>query len=429
MKHYLTLLLLVTFQYNTYAQCSYTPPIGECIVGCTSTLTNGSNVNGGQVFCYTGSGSLSNINLSGGIIRVCGDLTISNLNPNSGIIIIAPTGTLTIVGDKSFNGNVQLVNRGTVNFQGNLTLQNSNNYIYNDGTYNQTGQLRLSSATSYFINKLNHTANINDLLMNSGFLCLEDNSIVNVNFFTNNQVNTASFSSISGNACFHILQNAQLNASSFTFNPEIGACIDASATTDGSGTWGNASVFTNCSSCSIALPIELLSFNVSLENNIVKTFWTTVSEINSDYYTLEKSRDAINWVKFSEQTGAGNSNSILNYSDIDNNPFQGISYYRLKQTDFDGQFEYSKVRSVNIKSKGDSRIKIFPNPTESQITIAGNKYELDYVKIYNTLGQDVTRFTYQINSDKSKLTIDLSELSEGMYYVKTKTTTNKVYKQ
>ena len=59
--------------------------------------------------------------------------------------------------------------------------------------------------------------------------------------------------------------------------------------------------------------------------------------------------------------GAGNTSTLLNYSTIDDNPYFGISYYRLKQTDFDGQYSYSQIRSVNIRNEGDSKIEIFPN--------------------------------------------------------------------
>ena len=127
--------------------------------------------------------------------------------------------------------------------------------------------------------------------------------------------------------------------------------------------------------------------------------------------------------------GAGNSSTILSYSGIDKNPYRGISYYRLKQTDFDGQFEYSQIRSVNIDELMDSQIQIYPNPAENQINIIGDVSELKQLKIYNTLGQDVTGLIVIINKSDTSLIIDLSNLRKGMYWIKTKTTANKVYKQ
>ena len=78
--------------------------------------------------------------------------------------------------------------------------------------------------------------------------------------------------------------------------------------------------------------------------------WTTASELNNDYFTIERSKDAVEFqpIKFVE--GAGNSNSILNYEIIDVNPFLGTSYYRLKQTDFNGKYSFSNIVSVNAGS-------------------------------------------------------------------------------
>lgn len=178
------------------------------------------------------------------------------------------------------------------------------------------------------------------------------------------------------------------------------------------------------------LPIELINFTTnSIDNKYVKLEWQTASEINNDYFTIERSQDGFNWEEVRRIDGAGNSSNLLSYSTIDKNPYYGISYYRLKQTDFDGQFEYSQIESINIKQFANSTIVIFPNPTESLITLIGDKYELEQIKIYNTLGQDVTTFTNQSTLDNSKLSIDLSNLSKGMYYIITKTNANKVYKQ
>jgi len=183
-------------------------------------------------------------------------------------------------------------------------------------------------------------------------------------------------------------------------------------------------------SISTPLPIELLDFSaIPIGNRYVKLDWQTASEINNDYFTIEQSKDGLKWERLFDIDGAGNSSSLLNYTTTDNAPYFDISYYRLKQTDFDGKFSYSQIESVNIKNSGNSNIEIFPNPTKNQITIVGGTHDLEDLKIYNVLGQDVTIFTKKINSNKSKRIIDLSKLSEGTYYIKTKTTANKVYKQ
>lgn len=177
------------------------------------------------------------------------------------------------------------------------------------------------------------------------------------------------------------------------------------------------------------LPIELVHFNAALENELtVKLEWQTASEINNDFFTIERSKNGLDWEEVSKIDGAGNSTALLSYSTIDENPYRGISYYRLKQTDFDGQFEYSDIRSVTIK-QNTTEVVIYPNPVNNQITIQANDQELQGIKIFNTLGQDVTNLTKQISKTDNSVIIDLSNLANGIYSIKTVTTANIVYKQ
>jgi hypothetical protein len=90
----------------------------------------------------------------------------------------------------------------------------------------------------------------------------------------------------------------------------------------------------------VSLPIELINFIPHVQDNWVNLKWQTASEINNDYFTIEKSKTASNWIIVTQVNGAGNSSNILSYSTTDQIPYNGISYYRLKQTDFNGQFEY-----------------------------------------------------------------------------------------
>jgi hypothetical protein len=178
------------------------------------------------------------------------------------------------------------------------------------------------------------------------------------------------------------------------------------------------------------LPVELLSFTAELTNsNYVELNWQTASEINNDYFSIERSLNDIDWKELIQIKGAGNSASLLSYIAYDTNTIVGISYYRLKQTDFDGQFSYSQIKTVKIVKSEVSQVSIYPIPTDNQITITGNKTEISQINIYNVFGQDVTSHTKEIIHSESKLIIDLSDLNSGMYYIKTKTTANKVYKQ
>lgn len=111
------------------------------------------------------------------------------------------------------------------------------------------------------------------------------------------------------------------------------------------------------------LPVELTYFQASKVDRDVLLEWETNSEINNDFFTIERSTDVYNFESIATIDGAGNSNMTINYSTIDENPLNGISYYRLKQTDFDGQEKYSQVVSMDFNIFDDNdQLSIYPNP-------------------------------------------------------------------
>ena len=171
------------------------------------------------------------------------------------------------------------------------------------------------------------------------------------------------------------------------------------------------------------LPIELLSFNAISLKNKIELKWTTATEINNDYFTLEKSTDAVNFTTIATVKGAGNSNKVLNYQHFDENPVIGINYYRLKQTDFDGAFKYTQIISALYTNtvKTDAAIlsvnSIYNNSlfTSFFIPEAGN-YTLD---IYDITGKllgtqagfaeaGITNTTQNINKSSSVIIVVLN---------------------
>src|SRR5690606_38659659 len=110
------------------------------------------------------------------------------------------------------------------------------------------------------------------------------------------------------------------------------------------------------------LPIQLLSFTAKpIDNKEVLTQWTTATETNNDFFTVERSVDALNFKEIGTVNGAGNSNNAIKYRFSDKNPFAGTSYYRLKQTDFDGKFSYSEIESVFISNSRLAINSIYKN--------------------------------------------------------------------
>jgi len=106
-----------------------------------------------------------------------------------------------------------------------------------------------------------------------------------------------------------------------------------------------------------ALPIVLVSFEGEAIGNYVKLDWVVASQLNNDYYTIEKSLDAYNWEELAILPGAGNSNQEMSYTTYDENPIIGHNYYRLTQTDYDGQFETFRPIAVTLKGERKEIIK------------------------------------------------------------------------
>jgi len=163
------------------------------------------------------------------------------------------------------------------------------------------------------------------------------------------------------------------------------------------------------------LPVKLLSFSAKPNGEQVDLDWSTATEINNDYFTIERSYDGVEFSDLKQEKGAGNSNVILNYSAIDERPLPGISYYRLKQTDFDRQFSYSEV--VAVKFATDSRFFIQAGPVPAtdkiRLTCLGGTdfspelYQLDgrLVKIFSNVSEGI--------SD-----LDISGIAGGIYILR-----------
>lgn len=138
------------------------------------------------------------------------------------------------------------------------------------------------------------------------------------------------------------------------------------------------------------------------------------SEINNNFFTIERSVDAINWVNIGQINGAGNSNTLNHYYWIDSKPLQGTSYYRLKQTDYDGKFKYYDPKSANCDFLYG--VIYTPNPFNQTLTIEIQNYVTfdEYrIIIHNSIGVSV--FETKINDQKTIL--DLNELKKGVYTI------------
>jgi len=173
------------------------------------------------------------------------------------------------------------------------------------------------------------------------------------------------------------------------------------------------------------LPITLLAFSAEQENDHILLQWSTATEVNNDFFTVEKSQDGISWTVSDIVTGAGNSASTKHYKSIDPYPLAGLSYYRLKQTDYDGVSEYFSPVDVFYFLKKE--IEIFPNPARDKIEISNLESENSIVNIYNGVGKLV--FGQEMSTNNQKHVIDVSKLASGLYLFVIETTNGDILKQ
>lgn len=164
------------------------------------------------------------------------------------------------------------------------------------------------------------------------------------------------------------------------------------------------------------LPIELVEFTATPnENQTVFLDWITQSEINNDYFVVERSRNGLDWEELFYVPAAGNSSTTLNYSELDNSPYMGTSYYRLRQTDFDGTFTYSNIESVNFA--GVEIVTIFPNPGNGNFNLIINSTLEGTAKIkaYDKLGRVVYNQETELEKGFNEMHESISNLSTGIY--------------
>jgi hypothetical protein len=170
---------------------------------------------------------------------------------------------------------------------------------------------------------------------------------------------------------------------------------------------------------STPLPIELLSFTAHAAGDAVRLDWITATEINNRYFTVERSSDGRNFTPIGTVEGSGNTSQQHAYGFTDRQPLSGVSYYRLRQTDFDGKNTLSEVRSVDRSKRIESGFVLSPNPTAgiSLLSLAGELREKITVSVTDINGREVVRGGFE-PAETGTFPIDLSSFSAGIYQVR-----------
>jgi hypothetical protein len=181
---------------------------------------------------------------------------------------------------------------------------------------------------------------------------------------------------------------------------------------------GSNDAFIHKMSQPVILPVELLSFTGKNTNGINHIEWVTALEINNDHFTLEKSRDGHLFQQLILIAGAGNSNHPLQYSFDDKNPYSGTSYYRLKQTNTDGRYQYSGIIAIK-QNEMDQPLTVFPNPAIDKINLNFYAPDKGLVKflIINNAGMMLKSIEQFAAEGKNIITADVSQLPKGTYHI------------
>ncbi len=180
----------------------------------------------------------------------------------------------------------------------------------------------------------------------------------------------------------------------------------------------------------VVLPIELADFTTvyNKEEKGADIYWKTDSQRDNDYFTIEKSTDGNNFYELASVDGAGTTNMPTEYFAFDPEIGLGVTYYRLKQTDFNGEFKYSVLRSINVLPEVNDVLTLFPNPTNGKTEVIFNTYqnEISYMTVTDSKGFVLLNKEIECKAGGNITEIDLTNNAHGIYFV-TITTANKVY--
>lgn len=330
--------------------------------GGTLTTTRG-NFNNATIVVRSGgtlnlSTSLDNVTI---IVENGGTLNLSTGVGALGnvTIVVNSTATLNIAGtgNLDFNGTTRLINYGSITTARNITLQNSNARIFNALNSSRLTFGDLTINNGKLVNYGGVTANalrINNNGTAGQNICMSGNSAISVStIVTNDRLNSVQ---AFGTACFRIRGTGtnQLN-SSLTNTSSLTMCIPtgmAPSTGGAAGTnngFGAATQVLNCNNdnlCNQILPVTWVSFIGKAKENSVVLEWTTAYEFNNSHFEIQRSSNGVEFIIIGTIAGAGNSRNLQVYRFVDNEPQRGIAYYRIRQVDFDGAYDYSKVITV-----------------------------------------------------------------------------------
>jgi hypothetical protein len=364
---------------------------------------------------------------------------------------------MTINADADFSeGIVNLLEEASsISFGPNATSNIGNNSSYVDGIISKTGENAFNFATgdgtywgpisiSSAVSSRTITANYNYeqtpiVNWNTGYMCNDDERLDHVSgmeyWLLESSVNDGNQPDVTlywaDDALSDIQNHASLRVAhwggSCWANKGGSAMVDA---VSGVGYITSTKPFTHYSPITFGtidktneLPVELIDFDVSCGNNNRIVSWTTASEINNDYFIVERSTNGIIYENIGKKAGSGNSNIINEYIFVDDSNISGDMYYRITQIDFDGTSKTYNAQIINCDESGEN-ITIRPNPFNEVLEIVAHIDDICKIEIYNTLSKLIYSEVSHIRGAKK---LQLGDLQNGVYMLRISTKNGKTF--
>jgi hypothetical protein len=469
--------LTLNLNNNANANYSYVVSGGTCCPShtCTNgTFTSGTSfsVAAGQVKCISGNYTSGTVTVSGGTLYIESGASIDmasrmSYNPRTASSITRNCGTVTWSLAQDYDmKNATAPGAGVIATAGNfMTTENYGTWtvstgatktfyiddydqVKNYGTMDFGGhlELRLNAAPGYFLNDAGATTNITTqfdvkgTVDQKGTLITPNLTLINdantrLNVFNasitriTSNLNTSGANKVfagdnSGTAYINNVGSGTSGSNSIT-SATAGLITYCGPYITAPGVCGHCGTATLGTNCSYPLPVELLEFKALEEDHTVRLEWTTASEKDNAYFTVEKSLDGWYFETIARITGSGTSNFSQSYLIYDHQKPWGICYYRLVQTDRDGQSETFEPIVFKRKS-AVNQWTVFPNPSDGHHLLLhhfrqdGDRTNTIIIELIDTQGNLIIRKTTM--PQQKEVLIPLLEnhpsLEHGLYFIR-----------
>jgi hypothetical protein len=255
--------------------------------------------------------------------------------------------------------------------------------------------------------------------LNNGFWNIEANTANNTTGTYNMTLYNTGYSNASSGWTVMSRHNGSGTWATVNGDGSAGTCVVSPVTAVVRNNMKGFSLFGTAQS-SNPLPIELLSFSGKNEGVKNKLEWTTSSETNNDYFTLERSEQGSAFESFATKDGAGNSSSKIDYSMYDYSPYNGVTYYRLKQTDFNGKYSYSAIIAIENKLNEIAVTNVHPNPTSDDLSFdfTSPVNGTVHIQIMDYTGRMVSERTENVEEGGHTFNTQMGSLAKGIYSLK-----------